>query len=143
MIVLSIVLLFLTAIVIILRCFVRLKFAIFGLDDGLMLAGWLLHVSHVAKVTKVSVGIILSLAVFASIFTLIRIPCYKGITTPESFFLAAGERNKNWERLDGGEGSSGQKIHVQVDLEMQYLERPHTPQDSDGSRTDLVHVSRG
>lgn len=40
MMVLSIVFLFLTAIVIILRCFVRLKHAIFGVDDGLMLAGW-------------------------------------------------------------------------------------------------------
>ncbi|KAI1049598.1 hypothetical protein LB505_008076, partial [Fusarium chuoi] len=48
MLVLSIVFLFLTAIVIILRCFVRFKYAIFGVDDGLMLAGWLLHVAHVA-----------------------------------------------------------------------------------------------
>ncbi|XEU97657.1 hypothetical protein FSHL1_002943 [Fusarium sambucinum] len=34
-----------TAIVVILRCFVRLKYAMFGLDDGLMLIGWLLHVT--------------------------------------------------------------------------------------------------
>jgi hypothetical protein len=55
--------------------------------------------------------------------------------------VAVGESNKNWERLEGGEGSSGQEIHVQVDLEMQSF--PQTPQDSDGSRTDLVRLSRG
>lgn len=54
MLVLSIVFLFLTAIVIILRCFVRFKYAIFGVDDGLMLAGWvsLLFYSITYKILK-------------------------------------------------------------------------------------------
>ena len=29
-----------TAIVVMLRCFVRLRYRIFGIDDGLMLIGW-------------------------------------------------------------------------------------------------------
>lgn len=29
-----------TAVVVILRCFVRLRYHIFGIDDGLMLIGW-------------------------------------------------------------------------------------------------------
>lgn len=29
-----------TAIVVLLRCFVRLRYRIFGIDDGLMLIGW-------------------------------------------------------------------------------------------------------
>ncbi|PCD26476.1 hypothetical protein AU210_012901 [Fusarium oxysporum f. sp. radicis-cucumerinum] len=33
-----------TGIVVILRCFVRLKYRLFGIDDGLMLIGWILHV---------------------------------------------------------------------------------------------------
>ncbi|EXL64396.1 hypothetical protein FOPG_19339 [Fusarium oxysporum f. sp. conglutinans race 2 54008] len=33
-----------TAIVVILRCYVRLRYRMFGVDDGLMLIGWLLHV---------------------------------------------------------------------------------------------------
>ncbi|KAF4958351.1 hypothetical protein FGADI_2517 [Fusarium gaditjirri] len=33
-----------TAIIVILRCFVRLKYHLFGIDDGLMLIGWILHV---------------------------------------------------------------------------------------------------
>lgn len=57
--------------------------------------------------------------------------------------VAAGESNNNWERLDDNKDSTDQKIHVQVDLEMHSLERPQTPQDSDGSYADLVHLSRG
>ncbi|KAH7261586.1 hypothetical protein BKA59DRAFT_504639 [Fusarium tricinctum] len=34
-----------TAIVIILRCYIRLKHRVFGIDDGLMLFGWLLHLA--------------------------------------------------------------------------------------------------
>ncbi|RBR26118.1 uncharacterized protein FIESC28_01146 [Fusarium coffeatum] len=45
----------------------------------------------------------------------------------------------NWEQLDNSEGASSGNIHVKVDLEMHYLERPATSQDSDGSREDLVH----
>ncbi|OBS26252.1 hypothetical protein FPOA_00192 [Fusarium poae] len=37
-----------TAIVVILRCFVRWKYSMFGRDDGLMLFGWLLHVAFTA-----------------------------------------------------------------------------------------------
>ncbi|KAM5521967.1 hypothetical protein FOXYSP1_15858 [Fusarium oxysporum f. sp. phaseoli] len=33
-----------TGIVVILRCFIRLKYRLFGIDDGLMLIGWILHV---------------------------------------------------------------------------------------------------
>jgi hypothetical protein len=55
MIVLSIVLLVLTAVVIVLRCFVRLKFAIFGLDDGLMLAGWVGLLLVSTKLTDIEV----------------------------------------------------------------------------------------
>ncbi|KAG7003733.1 hypothetical protein FOFC_19229 [Fusarium oxysporum] len=33
-----------TGIVVVLRCFVRLKYRLFGIDDGLMLIGWILHV---------------------------------------------------------------------------------------------------
>lgn len=57
--------------------------------------------------------------------------------------VASGERSNNWERLDDNGGSLGQKIHVQVDVEMHSLKRPQTPQDSDGSYADLVHLSRG
>jgi hypothetical protein len=34
-----------TAIIVILRCFVRLKYRLFGIDDGLMLIGWV-SLSH-------------------------------------------------------------------------------------------------
>ncbi|KAF4414964.1 integral membrane PTH11 [Fusarium acutatum] len=44
LLVISIFFLIPTAIVITLRCFVRLKYRLFGVDDGLMLIGWLLHV---------------------------------------------------------------------------------------------------
>ncbi|KAG5660146.1 hypothetical protein KAF25_003668 [Fusarium avenaceum] len=37
-----------TSIVVALRCFVRLKHRIFGIDDGLMLFGWMLHVAFSA-----------------------------------------------------------------------------------------------
>ncbi|CZR43968.1 uncharacterized protein FPRO_13776 [Fusarium proliferatum ET1] len=166
---------------------------------------FMLYKSNMQKATKISVSIILGLAVFASIFTIIRIPYYKGLTTPENFFynlayiylwsmvetsvgtiagslhairklfsshfrfdsttgssttcatpfsgtnratittqsVASGERSNNWERLDDNEGSLGQKIHVQVDVEMHSSKRPQTPQDSDGSYTDLVRLSRG
>lgn len=40
LIVVSIIFLILTAIVVILRCVVRLKYRLFGTDDGLMLIGW-------------------------------------------------------------------------------------------------------
>jgi hypothetical protein len=40
MLVTSIFFLITTAITVILRCFVRLKYHNFGVDDGLMLAGW-------------------------------------------------------------------------------------------------------
>ncbi|KAG7405419.1 hypothetical protein ACKAV7_013724 [Fusarium commune] len=34
-----------TGIIVMLRCFVRLKYRLFGVDDGLMLFGWMLHVA--------------------------------------------------------------------------------------------------
>ncbi|UZP32249.1 hypothetical protein NXS19_000065 [Fusarium pseudograminearum] len=34
-----------TAIVVILRCFIRLKCHFFGIDDGLMLIGWIIHIA--------------------------------------------------------------------------------------------------
>ncbi|KAF5595178.1 integral membrane protein PTH11 [Fusarium subglutinans] len=40
--------LILTAIIVILRCVVRLKYRLFGIDDGLMLIGWILHVAFTA-----------------------------------------------------------------------------------------------
>lgn len=40
LIVVSIIFLILTGIVVILRCVVRLKYRLFGIDDGLMLIGW-------------------------------------------------------------------------------------------------------
>jgi len=36
----SIAFLVMTAIVVMLRCFVRFRYRIFGIDDGLMLIGW-------------------------------------------------------------------------------------------------------
>jgi hypothetical protein len=45
----------------------------------------------------------------------------------------------DWEQLDNSEGASSRNIHVKVDLELQYLERPATSQESNGSREDLVH----
>lgn len=65
----------------------------------------------------------------------------RAVMTSQS--VAAGERSNNWERLDDNEGSPGQKIHVQVDLEMHSLERPQTPRNPDGSYAHLVHLSRG
>ncbi|QPC57832.1 hypothetical protein HYE67_000063 [Fusarium culmorum] len=50
-----------------------------------------------------------------------------------------GEVGDNWEQLHDVEGLSSQKIYVKVDLEMQSLEMPQTPQESHGSREDLVH----
>ncbi|KAF4338087.1 integral membrane protein PTH11 [Fusarium beomiforme] len=50
-----------------------------------------------------------------------------------------GEVGDNWEQLDDVEGSSSKKIYVKVDLEMQFLERPETCGESQGSREDLVH----
>ncbi|KAF4454258.1 hypothetical protein F53441_3259 [Fusarium austroafricanum] len=37
-----------TALVVALRCYVRLKYRLFGTDDGLMLLGWILHVAFSA-----------------------------------------------------------------------------------------------
>ncbi|CCT74472.1 related to integral membrane protein PTH11 [Fusarium fujikuroi IMI 58289] len=48
LIVVSIIFLILTGIVVILRCVVRLKYRLFGIDDGLMLIGWILHVTFTA-----------------------------------------------------------------------------------------------
>ena len=45
----------------------------------------------------------------------------------------------DWEQLDNSQGASSGNIHVKVDLEMHYLERPATSEDSHGSREDLVH----
>ncbi|KAG5807325.1 hypothetical protein H9Q74_008262 [Fusarium xylarioides] len=48
LIVVSTIFLILTAIIVILRCVVRLKYRLFGTDDGLMLIGWILHVAFTA-----------------------------------------------------------------------------------------------
>ncbi|KAF5605651.1 integral membrane protein PTH11 [Fusarium pseudocircinatum] len=48
LVVVSIIFLVLTAIIVILRCVVRLKYRLFGTDDGLMLIGWILHVAFTA-----------------------------------------------------------------------------------------------
>ncbi|KAF5962960.1 integral membrane protein PTH11 [Fusarium bulbicola] len=48
LLVVSILFLILTAIIVILRCVVRLKYRLFGIDDGLMLIGWILHVVFTA-----------------------------------------------------------------------------------------------
>ncbi|KAF5670155.1 integral membrane protein PTH11 [Fusarium circinatum] len=48
LLVVSILFLILTAIIVILRCVIRLKYRLFGIDDGLMLVGWILHVVFTA-----------------------------------------------------------------------------------------------
>ncbi|KAK6715427.1 hypothetical protein SNK04_006369 [Fusarium graminearum] len=45
LLVLSIFFLIPTSIVVALRCFARVKYRLFGVDDGLMLVGWMLHVA--------------------------------------------------------------------------------------------------
>ncbi|RGP81031.1 hypothetical protein FLONG3_820 [Fusarium longipes] len=45
LLILTIIFLILTSIVVILRCFTRAKYRIFGIDDALMLVGWMLHVA--------------------------------------------------------------------------------------------------
>lgn len=43
LIIVPIIFLILTAVIVILRCVVRLKYRLFGIDDGLMLIGWVSH----------------------------------------------------------------------------------------------------
>ncbi|KAF5986608.1 integral membrane protein PTH11 [Fusarium coicis] len=48
LVIVPIIFLILTAVIVILRCVVRLKYRLFGIDDGLMLIGWILHVTFTA-----------------------------------------------------------------------------------------------
>ncbi|KAH6993574.1 hypothetical protein EDB82DRAFT_566878 [Fusarium venenatum] len=41
-----------TSIVVILRCFTRVKYRLFGIDDGLMLVGWMLHFTFSSMAIK-------------------------------------------------------------------------------------------
>ncbi|CAG7564518.1 unnamed protein product [Fusarium equiseti] len=67
----------------------------------------------------------------------------RAIIISQSVSGARGTRRSkvgnDWEQLDNSESASSRNIHVKVDLELQYLERPATSQESNGSREDLVH----
>ncbi|KAM5357945.1 hypothetical protein ACJZ2D_015761 [Fusarium nematophilum] len=227
------------AIVVVLRCWIRVKHGVFGMDDGLMLAGCILFQAVVGVVgrgvfvgigarddrlndrvaqdgrmmkraTKISISIILSMGIMASIATIARIPKTQLYAQPKDYLyniarigvwsvfesgtgIIAGSLPslrrllKNWINFDSTNGhsssqmtpyagtsraavtskavtgtgsrrmhkgivtdvaagrewehlddaSSSRKIYVQVDMEMQSLERPRTASRSNGSLDEL------